>query len=160
MPLSLALVVLGAYVALLFVLAAWGDAHAARFDRSARRRAILYTLALAVYCTSWTFYGAVGEAARAGWDYLPIYLGPALVFLLGFPIIRRLVALGGLAWHAVVGCAQPPGPRNGPTWVPWCTWLIHIDVASSQVAPVACARRHPGAKRHGAMFRTPNQAAR
>jgi PAS domain S-box-containing protein len=94
LPLSLALVVLGAYVALLFVLAAWGDAHAARFDRSAKRRAVLYTLALAVYCTSWTFYGAVGEAARAGWDYLPIYLGPALVFLLGFPIIRRLVALG------------------------------------------------------------------
>lgn len=94
MPLSLALGVLGAYVALLFAIAAWGDARAARFDRSSRRRAVLYTLALAVYCTSWTFYGAVGEAARAGWDYLPIYLGPALVFLLGFPIVRRLVALG------------------------------------------------------------------
>jgi hypothetical protein len=57
--------VLGAYVALLFVLAAWGDARAARFDRSPSAGPWLYTLALAVYCTSWTFYGAVGEAARA-----------------------------------------------------------------------------------------------
>lgn len=94
MSLTLVLSVLAAYVAVLFAAAAWGDARARRLDASAPRRAWLYGLSLGVYCTSWTFYGAVGEASRNGWDYLPIYLGPALVFLFGFAIVRRLVELG------------------------------------------------------------------
>lgn len=94
MSLTLVLTVLAAYVAALFLVAAWGDSQARTLDASHRRRAWLYALSLGVYCTSWTFYGAVGEAARNGWDYLPIYLGPALVFLIGFPVVRRLVELG------------------------------------------------------------------
>ncbi|WP_019960191.1 hybrid sensor histidine kinase/response regulator [Woodsholea maritima] len=82
------------YVILLFAMAAWGDRKNAQWDQRPRARAWFYALSLGVYCTSWTFYGAVGEAARQGWDYLPIYLGPALVFALGFPLIRRLVRLG------------------------------------------------------------------
>ncbi len=94
MSLTLVLTVLAAYVAVLFAAAAWGDGRARVLDASPARRAWLYALALGVYCTSWTFYGAVGEAARNGWDYLPIYLGPALVFLIGFPVVRRMVELG------------------------------------------------------------------
>lgn len=94
MSLTLVLAVLAAYVAVLFLAAAWGDGRARILDASPTRRAWLYALSLGVYCTSWTFYGAVGEAARNGWDYLPIYLGPALVFLIGFPIVRRMVELG------------------------------------------------------------------
>ncbi|MBN3535350.1 PAS domain-containing hybrid sensor histidine kinase/response regulator [Sphingomonas pseudosanguinis] len=58
--------------------------------RGARRR-IVYTLGLAVYCTSWTFHGAVGSAVATGWAYLPIYLGPILVFLLMPGFLARLV---------------------------------------------------------------------
>lgn len=94
MGLTLALAVLLGWVALLFVIAFYGDARAHRLDRTPRSRVWLYVFGLGVYCTSWTFYGAVGDAARNGWDYLPIYLGPALVFLIGFPIVRRLVRLG------------------------------------------------------------------
>ena len=94
MSLTLVLTVLAAYVAVLFIAAAWGDSQARTLDAARWRRAWLYSLALGVYCTSWTFYGAVGEAARNGWDYLPIYLGPAVVFLFGFAIVRRLVTLG------------------------------------------------------------------
>jgi Na+/proline symporter len=47
-----------------------------------------------VYCTSWTFFGAVGSAVRQGWGYLPIYLGPALVFLFALPFLQRLVEIG------------------------------------------------------------------
>ena len=94
MGLTATLIVLGAWVALLFAAAFYGDARAKAMDASPIRRAWLYALALGVYCTSWTFYGAVGEAARSGWDYLPIYLGPALLFLFGFFIVRRLVRLG------------------------------------------------------------------
>lgn len=85
---------LAAYVAILFGIAAYGDARSVVFDRKRSVRVWLLVLSLGVYCTSWTFYGAVGEAVRNGWDYLPIYLGPALVFLLGAPVVRRLVSLG------------------------------------------------------------------
>ncbi|MBR9825257.1 MAG: PAS domain-containing protein [Alphaproteobacteria bacterium] len=89
-----AAIALAIYIGGLFLLAAWGDRRATRFDQRPALRAVLLSLSLAVYCTSWTFYGAVGEASRKGWDYLPIYLGPALLFLIGFPLIRRLVTLG------------------------------------------------------------------
>ncbi|MFW5661454.1 MAG: sodium:solute symporter family transporter, partial [Oceanicaulis sp.] len=94
MGLTVTLIVLSAWTALLFAVAFFGDARARKLDASPARRAWLYALGLGVYCTSWTFYGAVGAAAREGWDYLPIYLGPALLFVFGFAIIRRLVRLG------------------------------------------------------------------
>jgi len=80
------------YVAVLFAIAYWGD------DEKHRRftpltRSLIYSLTLAVYCTSWTFYGAVGSAAQDGWVYLSIYVGPMLVFLFGWPVIRRIVAI-------------------------------------------------------------------
>jgi Na+/proline symporter/CheY-like chemotaxis protein len=87
-PLSLILIAL-AYTALLFAIAWTGDRQ--RIARQHRKiQAGIYSLSLAVYCTSWTFFGAVGSAATTGWGYLPIYLGPALVFLFGFDLIRRI----------------------------------------------------------------------
>lgn len=81
------------YLALLFWLAAKQDrlAETGR-DVSKRRRDWIYGLSLAVYCTSWTFFGGVGSAANSGWHYLPIYLGPVLVFSLGYPLVRRILA--------------------------------------------------------------------
>jgi Na+/proline symporter len=49
---------------------------------------------LAVYCTSWTFYGGVGAAAVSVWMFLPIYLGPALLYFFGWPFLRRLSEIG------------------------------------------------------------------
>ncbi|MEM7690104.1 MAG: PAS-domain containing protein [Pseudomonadota bacterium] len=57
-----------------------------------RHSGLIYGLGLAVYCTSWTFYGGVGTAATSGLDYLPIYLGPFLVFTLGFGLVRKILA--------------------------------------------------------------------
>ena len=76
------------YGALLFLLA-WRVERAP--ERAARWRRWAYPFALAVYCTSWTFYGAVGSAYDQGWSYLPIYLGPVLVYALGTPFLARLV---------------------------------------------------------------------
>ena len=87
-PLKLSLIVL-AYMGLLFAIAWYGDKQ--RIGRDHRKfKAIIYSLSLAVYCTSWTFYGAVGSAASTGWGFLPIYLGPVLMMLFGFDIIRRI----------------------------------------------------------------------
>ncbi|MEM7701178.1 MAG: PAS domain-containing hybrid sensor histidine kinase/response regulator [Pseudomonadota bacterium] len=58
----------------------------------ARNSGLIYGLSLAVYCTSWTFYGGVGTAATSGLDFLPIYLGPIIVFTLGFGLVRRILA--------------------------------------------------------------------
>ena len=80
------------YVSILFAIAYWGDStDPKRFSGPAR--ATIYGLTLAVYCTSWTFYGAVGSAAENGWGYLPIYLGPMMVILFGWGMIQRIVAI-------------------------------------------------------------------
>lgn len=79
-----------AYMGVLFTLAYAGDQKPSLYTR-AKHRAAIYSLCLAVYCTSWTFYGAVGTAATSGMSFLPIYLGPALVFLFGAPFIQKMV---------------------------------------------------------------------
>jgi len=87
-PWSLILIAL-AYVSLLFTIAWIGDKK--RIAKDHRNvQAMIYSLSLAVYCTSWTFYGAVGSAATTGWGYLPIYIGPALMMFLGVDLIRRV----------------------------------------------------------------------
>ena len=78
----------GVYMAFLFAVA-WGSERRTGARRP-RTRAAVYGLSLAVYCTSWTYFGAVGTAARSGWDYLPIYIGPSLAITLLFPIWRRI----------------------------------------------------------------------
>jgi PAS domain S-box-containing protein len=82
-----------AYLGFLFAIAFYGDRRSIYPNRQGLRPYI-YGLALGVYCTSWTFYGAVGTAAREGWGYLPIYVGPTLVYLLALPFLERLVAVG------------------------------------------------------------------
>jgi len=78
------------YISALFVIAWAGDQHPGLYRRRLARTHI-YALSLAVYFTSWTFYGAVGRAAQEGLGFLPIYLGPLLVFLFGAPLLRRII---------------------------------------------------------------------
>ncbi|MDH5821999.1 PAS domain-containing hybrid sensor histidine kinase/response regulator [Luteimonas sp. RD2P54] len=80
------------YAAVLFAVAWWGDRHP-EFAQRPGLRPVVYSLALAVYCSSWTFYGAVGSAARNGIGYLPIYLGPLLLLLFGWRILERLALI-------------------------------------------------------------------
>ncbi len=80
------------YLALLFAVAEWGERRRL-YPTHARWRPHIYALALGVYCTTWTFYGAVGTAVRDGWAYVPIYLGPALVFLFALPFMERLITV-------------------------------------------------------------------
>ena len=80
------------YVGLLFAIAYHGDRQARARGRPASRP-FVYALSLAVYCTSWTFYGSVGLAARTGYNFLPIYIGPILMFALGWPLVRRIIHL-------------------------------------------------------------------
>ncbi|HAN28342.1 MAG TPA: hypothetical protein DCP75_11600, partial [Haliea salexigens] len=72
-----------AYVCVLFAVAWKADRNASALPVSGARPArsgLIYALSLTVYCSSWTFYGAVGSDAQSAWSHAPIYLGPILVF--------------------------------------------------------------------------------
>jgi len=74
----LLLLILYGYLSLLFLVAYYAERREKR-GKSLVTNPYVYSLSLAVYCTSWTFYGSVGEAATAGLSFLPIYLGPTLM---------------------------------------------------------------------------------
>ncbi|MCG9679218.1 PAS domain-containing hybrid sensor histidine kinase/response regulator [Vibrio sp. Isolate24] len=76
------------YLGLLFFIAWYGDKQ---HRWLARWRPWIYSLSIAVYCTSWTFYGTVGQASDNPWSFLPIYIAPILVFTLGWRVLARLV---------------------------------------------------------------------
>jgi Na+/proline symporter len=82
-----------AYVGLLFFIAYISDRRSRTGKAGFLHSPFVYTLAISVYCTSWTFYGAVGSAARNGLEYLAIYLGPTIVFIGWWFILRRLVRI-------------------------------------------------------------------
>ena len=82
------------YVAFLFGVAFFAERRAQRGYGGWLKSPIVYTLSLSIYCTAWTFYGAVGYAARSGLEYLAIYLGPTLVMVGWWWILRRLVRIG------------------------------------------------------------------
>src|SRR5437588_5544069 len=80
------------YIGLLFVVASYGD-RTRRFGREGGWRHFIYPLSLAIYCTSWTFFGSVGLASRTGFDFLTIYVGPILLVGLCSPLTTRILLL-------------------------------------------------------------------
>ncbi|MGJ4949998.1 NahK/ErcS family hybrid sensor histidine kinase/response regulator [Bradyrhizobium sp. HKCCYLS20291] len=90
------LAVSATYVTALFLIAWWGDRRSADgplAPASSRIAAVSYCLTLAVYNTSWSFYGSVGRAATSGLDFVTIYVGPTLVLLFGQPLLARVIAI-------------------------------------------------------------------
>lgn len=87
------------YLLFLFVVASYGDRRSffrpsnsgGLVVRNARRS--VYALSLAVYCTSWTFFGSVGMASTSGLEFLAIYVGPILAITLGYPLMRHIIGV-------------------------------------------------------------------
>jgi len=102
-----------AYVTLLFAIASLGDRNAARLS-SSRHRPYIYALSLAIYCTSWTFFGSVGLASERGLEFAAIYVGPILVFLFGFPLLKRIVRLAKA--EKITSIADFLGSRYGKSF--------------------------------------------
>ena len=82
------------YVVILFAVAFFAEKYAKRSSGRWLRSPWIYTLSLSVYCTGWTFYGAVGNAARNGLEFLTIYLGPSIVMFAFMLFLRKLVRIG------------------------------------------------------------------
>jgi len=74
-------------------------------------RPLVYTLSIGVYCSSWTFLGAVGQAANSGWHFLPIYLGPILLIVFGWRFLHRLITVSGR--NKITSIADFIGSRYG-----------------------------------------------
>ena len=82
------------YAVLLFTIAFWAERRARAGRIGWLRSPFVYTLSISVYCTGWTFYGAVGSAARNGFEFVTIYLGPTLVFIGWWWLLRKLLRIG------------------------------------------------------------------
>ncbi|MDR3578849.1 MAG: SpoIIE family protein phosphatase [Oryzomonas sp.] len=80
------------YTALIFLIA-WYAHRRKETGRSIVDNPYVYSLSIAVYCTSWTFYGSVGKAATTGLDFLMIYVGPSLTAFSWFFLLRRIVRI-------------------------------------------------------------------
>jgi Na+/proline symporter/nitrogen-specific signal transduction histidine kinase len=81
-----------AYLGLLFAIAYYADKRADA-GRSIIANPYVYSLSLAVYATTWTFYGSVGRAVSSGVGFLPIYLGPTLMIALWWVVMRKIVRI-------------------------------------------------------------------
>ncbi|MCT8330712.1 sensor histidine kinase [Albidovulum sediminis] len=93
-PFNILVAVCLIYVGILFLVAWAAERRAARGSARWLRSPMVYTLSLSIYCTAWTFYGAVGYAARSGLEFLTIYLGPSLVMVGWWWLVRKLVRIG------------------------------------------------------------------
>lgn len=82
----------GLYAGLLISVGQLGSERLTNFYRFLPRP-LVFSLALGVYCTAWTFFGAVGTAAREGYAFLPLFLGPVLPYTFGYPILMRVVRI-------------------------------------------------------------------
>ncbi|HSH99102.1 MAG TPA: hypothetical protein VLA02_00775, partial [Reyranella sp.] len=100
-----------AYLGLLFAVAYFGDRHQRAWSASSTIAPTVYGLSLAIYCTSWTFYGAVGRASVSGIDFILIYTGPVLVVTAGYPLLRKLVRVA--KQHNVTSIADFLASRYG-----------------------------------------------
>ena len=99
------------YVALLFAVAFAGDRRARTGRLGWLQSPLVYTLSISIYCTSWTFYGAVGSAARGGLEFATIYIGPTLVFVGWWLLLRKLVRAGRT--HGITSIADMISSRYG-----------------------------------------------
>jgi Na+/proline symporter/signal transduction histidine kinase/CheY-like chemotaxis protein len=99
-----------AYIGLLFLIASYGD-RTRSLGRNGPARLLIYPLSLAIYCTSWTFFGSVGLASRTGFDFLTIYIGPALMIGLCSPLLIRIVRLAKA--HNITSIADFIAARYG-----------------------------------------------
>src|SRR3954451_20315409 len=97
------------YIGFLFLVASHGD----RRSPAGRGRAsgLIYPLSLAIYCTSWTFFGSVGFATRTSTDFLAIYVGPILMIGVGAGVLRRVIQLAKA--HNITSIADFIGARYG-----------------------------------------------
>src|ERR1700760_1872244 len=119
------------YIGFLFFVASYGD----RLSLLQRGRASLYIypLSLAIYCTSWTFFGSVGFATRTSTDFLAIYVGPIVMIGLCTPLLRRVIHLAKA--QNITSVADFIGARYGKSQAVAATVALIAIIGSVPLIP-------------------------
>jgi Na+/proline symporter/signal transduction histidine kinase len=97
------------YIGFLFLVASHGNRR--RAEPRGRLGGLIYPLSMAIYCTSWTFFGSVGFATRTSVDFLAIYIGPILMVGVCTPLLRRVIQLAKA--QNITSVADLVGARYG-----------------------------------------------
>jgi Na+/proline symporter/signal transduction histidine kinase len=80
------------YLLLLFAIASSAQ-KTINTSRNLVNHPFIYALSMGVYCTAWTYYGSVGRAANSGIDFITIYLGPTIMAVLFWPVLRKILTI-------------------------------------------------------------------
>jgi Na+/proline symporter/nitrogen-specific signal transduction histidine kinase len=133
MSFNLLILVSLSYVAFLFLIAFWAEKRSRTSLAVWLRGPFVYTLSLSIYCTAWTFYGAVGYAARSGLEYVTIYLGPSLVMIGWWWVLRRLVHIGRT--QRITSIADLISSRFGKSaWLGMIVTVMAVIAATPYIA--------------------------
>ena len=83
--------------ALLYLCILFGVAYYAEYrlkkGKSIINNGYVYSLSLGVYCTAWTYYGSVGQAAGRGIEFITVYIGPTIMAALFWPLLRKIIRI-------------------------------------------------------------------
>lgn len=109
-PLAIVAILL-LYITVLFGVAVIAERQTRRGGKGWATSPIVYSLSMAVYCTSWTYYGSVGNVTESGLLYMTIHLGPTLGTLLYWPILRKMVRIKST--HRITSIADFVSARYG-----------------------------------------------
>jgi Na+/proline symporter len=86
------LILLSFYIITLFLLAQWGQSNS-KHAKKIRNSANTYALSLAVFCTSWTFFGNIAVSTKSGLFPVALYLGTTITFIFMTPLLKKMVLL-------------------------------------------------------------------
>ena len=92
LSISSAMLLLIFYGVCQYFIARWGQSNVSKAEK-VRQSATTYTLSLAVYCTSWTYYGSIGHASEQGINHVALYLGSTLTLILFTPLLKKMVRI-------------------------------------------------------------------
>jgi len=76
----------------LFVIAQWSQSNNNKAQKVGSSPHT-YALSLAVFCTSWTFFGNIGLSTTQGIFPIAIYLGATMTFVFLTPLLKKMVLL-------------------------------------------------------------------
>lgn len=89
---SLTLGVLGLYLLFLLFLGFYAEKKI-HGGRHFSNNGLFYSLSLAIYCTSWTYYGSIGNASRSGFLFATVHIGSTIGAILWGPILKKLIRI-------------------------------------------------------------------
>jgi PAS domain S-box-containing protein len=133
---SFVLAVVTVYLLLLFGVGYLGER---KFDALCARGLdrYVYVFSAGVYCTSWTFYGCIGNAAQTGPSFLALFIGPSVFALAWWTVLRKLVRF--CRTHNVTSVPDLLSVRYGGT--PWLGALATLFLVIGSVPYISLQLR-------------------